>query len=74
MKNNEIIGTMHITNTLALEVYGYEYGIDDKIVYKYSDENKLRKVKLYDNTKGIYFNTPTGKVYLNEIVRVNYWK
>ena len=72
MKNNEIIGTMHITNTLALEVYGYEYGIDDKIVYKYSDENKLRKVKLYDNTKGIYFNTPTGKVYLNEIVRVNY--
>lgn len=71
MKNNEIIGAMHITNTLALEVYGYEYGIDDKIVYKYSNENKLRKVKLYDNTKGIYFNTPTGKVYLNEIIRVN---
>ena len=72
MKNNEIIGSMSITNNLALEVYGYEYDINDKIIYKYSDENKYRKARLYENTKGIYFNTSTGKAYLSEIIRINY--
>ena len=72
MKNNEIIGSMSITNSLALEVYGYEYGVDDKIIYKYSNENKFRKVKLYESTKGIYFTTPTGRTYLNEIMKYNY--
>ena len=71
MKNLEIIGSMCITNNLALEVYGYEYGINDKIIYKYSGENKFRKARLYENTKGIYFNTPTGKTYLSEIIRIN---
>ena len=72
MKNNEIIGSMSITNSLALEVYGYEYGVDDKIIYKYSNENKYRKAKLYESIKGIYFNTPTGRTYLNEIIRINW--
>ena len=71
MKNLEIIGSMCITNNLALEVYSYEYGINDKIIYKYSGENKFRKARLYENTKGIYFNTPTGKTYLSEIIRIN---
>ena len=71
MKNLEIIGSMCITNNLSLEVYGYEYGINDKIIYKYSGENKFRKARLYENTKGIYFNTPTGKTYLSEIIRIN---
>ena len=71
MKNLEIIGSVCITNNLALEVYGYEYGINDKIIYKYSGENKFRKARLYENTKGIYFNTPTGKTYLSEIIRIN---
>ena len=72
MKDLKVIGSKHITNSLALEVYGYEYDIDDKIIYKYSDENKFRKVKLYENTKGIYFNTTTGRTYLIEIIRINY--
>lgn len=72
MKNNEIIGSMHITNNLALEIYDYEYGTDDKIIYKYSDEKRLRKARLYENTKGIYFNTPMGRIYLNEIMRTNW--
>lgn len=72
MKNNEIIGSMSITNSLALEVYGYEYGVDDKIIYKYSNENKYRKAKLYESIKGIYFTTPTGRTYLNEIIRINW--
>ena len=72
MKNLEIIGSMCILNDLALEVYGYEYGINDKIIYKYSGENKFRKARLYENTKGIYFNTPMGRMYLDEIMRVNW--
>ena len=72
MKDLKVIGSMSITNSLALEVYGYEYGVDDKIIYKYSNENKFRKVKLYESTKGIYFNTPTGRTYLNEIMKYNY--
>ena len=71
MKNLEIIGSVCITNNLSLEVYNYEYGINDKIIYKYSDECKFRKARLYENTKGIYFNTPTGKTYLSEIIRIN---
>ena len=70
MKNIEIIGSMSITNNLALVVYGYEDNTN-KIIYKYSDENKYRKAKLYENTKGVYFNTPTGRMYLSEIII--YW-
>ena len=40
MKNLEIIGSMCITNNLALEVYNYESDTN-KIIYKYSDENKF---------------------------------
>ena len=61
MKNLEIIGSVCITNNLSLEVYNYEYGINDKIIYKYSGENKFRKARLYENTKGIYFNTQQAK-------------
>ena len=71
MKNNEIIGSMSITNNLALEVYDYESSTN-KIIYKYSDEKKFRKARLYENTKGIYFNTPMGRTYLNEIMRTNW--
>ena len=84
MNNNEIIGSISITNNLALEVYNYESNTN-KIVYNYSDENKFRKAKLYENKKGIYFNTPIGRTYLNicilyhyltsnlnEIMRINY--
>ena len=71
MKNLEIIGSMCITNNLALEVYNYESDTN-KIIYKYSDECKFRKARLYENTKGIYFNTPMGRMYLDEIMRVNW--
>lgn len=67
----EVIGSMSITNSLALEIYNYENDTN-KIIYKYSDENKFRKARLYENTKGIYFNTPTGKTYLSEIMRTNW--
>ena len=70
MKNLEIIGSMCITNNLALEVYNYESDTN-KIIYKYSDECKFRKARLYENTKGIYFNTPMGRTYLDEIMRTN---
>ena len=71
MENLEIIGSMCITNNLALEVYNYENDTN-KIIYKYSGENKFRKARLYENTKGIYFNTPMGRTYLDEIMRVNW--
>ena len=70
MKNNEIIGSMSITNDLTLAVCNYESNTN-KIIYKYSDENKYRKARLYENKKGIYFNTPTGRTYLSEIIRIN---
>ena len=72
MKDFKIVGSKHITNSLALEVYGYEYDVVDKIVYKYSNENKFRKAGVHESTKGIYFNTPTGRTYLNEIMKYNY--
>ena len=71
MENLEIIGSMCITNNLALEVYNYENDTN-KIIYKYSGENKFRKARLYENTKGIYFNTPMGRTYLDEIMRTNW--
>ena len=72
MKELKVIGSISITNSLALEVYGYEYGVDDKIIYKYSNENKFRKAKLYENKKGIYFNTPIGRTYLNICILYHY--
>ena len=74
MKNNnlQVIAYMHICGSLSLEIYGIEYGIDDKVVVGYSNE-KPTKNKLYCNSKGeTYFKKHGKRFYINEFMRVNY--
>jgi hypothetical protein len=74
MKSNnlQVIASLPICHGLSLNVYGIEYGIDDKVVVGYSNE-KPTKNKLYYNTDGqCYFKKHGKRFYINEFMRVNY--
>ena len=74
MKQNDlqVIATLGICNTLSLNIYGIEYGIDDRIIVGYSNE-KPTKNKIYYNSKGeTYFKKHGKRFYINEFMRVNY--
>lgn len=69
----KVIGIYSICDFGGLEVLDFEYGIDDRVIYRYDfgSTEKIRKAKLHVNNKGVYF-TPTrgGRVYLHNIIRV----
>lgn len=71
-RNNNIKGIYGICNTLSLCVLDIEYGIDDRIVYSFSNNfDKVYKRKVYYNAGGdAYFITQIGRVYLNEVLSV----
>lgn len=71
MMTNNILGVMSITNNLALYVIEIEYGIDDKVVFRYSNEEKERKAKVYYNVKGeAYFKIRGQRYYLKDFMKV----
>lgn len=71
MLEDNILGVMSITNNLALYVVEIEYGIDDKVIFRFSNEEKERKAKLYSNMKGESFFKIRGKrYYLKDFMKV----
>lgn len=59
-----------LCNNLSILIQDIEYGIEDKVIYRYSDSNKLHKAKIYNCRKGDYFIADKMRFYLNDFCRV----
>ena len=65
----QVVGAYPICNNASINVYGVEYGIDDKIIAGLNNP-KPRKYKLYFNSKGEYFSFGGTRISLDEVMRV----
>ena len=68
-ENLKVMATSGISNNASLNIYNIEYGIDDYVVAGINND-KPRKHKLYNNSKGTYFNFGGIRNYLNEFIRL----
>lgn len=66
-----MIASMAICNTLAIIILDIEYGINDYVVFKYSNDKRKRKAKIkYDNNRQSYYFTSCGnRYYFDEFIR-----
>ena len=70
-KNKPVIAVYGVCNTLAIEIIDIEYGIDDSIIYKYSNSDKIYKSTVYYRKNGDQvFRTSIGYIKLSECLRV----
>lgn len=70
MREETVLGTLSITNGLAIAVLGIEYDLDDKVIYRFSNETKTRKAKVYTTQKGrSYFKIRGQRYYLDEFIK-----
>lgn len=66
-----VVATLPVCNGLSLNIYGAEYGIDDKVITGYTGETP-RKNKLYYTSSGkTYFRKHGQRFYLYEFMVVN---
>ena len=74
--NNNPVCAMYSFGYTALEVHGIEYGIDDYIIYKYTDGETVysyHKSKIqYTASGSAYFVWKNRRIPLNECIRTNY--
>ena len=71
MSENNCLGVMTLTNTLSIILIAIDFGIDDYAVYRFSDELKTRKAKLYNSKKrGQYFQYKSKRFYLGDFIQV----
>ena len=69
---NKIIGSKHLCNNTSILIIDVLYGIEDKIVWKYSFEDKIHKTKLYTTTTNRnYFLIKGKREYLEEYIRID---
>lgn len=74
MKQNsmQVIAALSVCNGLSLNVYGIEYGIDDRVITGYTGEPP-RKNKIYYTMSGKpYFRKYGQRFYLDDFMRVSY--
>ena len=65
--NNKIIASLPLCNIASI---GIIEACDEKIIYKFSFEEKCRKAKVYMNNAGeFYFKVQGKRYYLNEFCR-----
>ena len=65
----KVIASYCIVNTISLNVYQLEEGADYYVLAGLNND-KPRKYKLYDSSKGSYFNFKGNRYYLNDFMRV----
>ena len=66
------IATMGITNVMGIAVYSIEYGIEEKIVFRWecidSKPTRMSKAKIrYDRQGNTYFVTHGMSIYLQDL-------
>lgn len=68
--NNKIIASLPLCNNASIGIIDFAY-FDEKVIYKFSFEEKCRKAKLYENNSGeFYFKIQGRRYYLNEFLRI----
>ena len=55
-----------ICNSLSINIKDIEYGIEDKVIWYWSNSDKLHKSKIYNSRKGYYFLVNKMRYYLND--------
>ena len=64
------IASYAICNSLSINIKDIEYGIEDKVIWYWSNENKLHKAKIYNSRKGDYFMLNKTRFYLSDFCRI----
>ena len=70
--NDTVLGVLPLTNFHSMEIIEIEFGIDDKVVYRYSNETKTHKAKIYNTIKTgrSYFKVKGVRYFLDEFMKV----
>ena len=64
------IGVIGITNNVAISIHEIQYGIDDWVVFSWTNCKKSR-AKIRYNAKGeAYFKSNGVRYYFNEAIRL----
>lgn len=66
---SEVIGVVCVGMDVAIEVLDVEHGINDRVVYRFTDEGMTRRARIYYGMRD-YFRTPIGRIGLDEVLRV----
>ena len=72
LNNYEPMGVCTLSNFGGVTIYNIEYGIEDYIIYRWYDEERLYKSKLKVNKEGeSVFRIGNVWYNLNEFIKVN---
>lgn len=72
LNNYEPMGICTLSNFGGISIYNIEYGIEDYVIYKWFNEERLYKSKLKVNKEGeSVFRIGNVWYNLNEFIRVN---
>ena len=72
LNNYEPMGICTLSNFGGVTIYNIEYGMEDYIIYKWFNEERLYKSKLKVNKDGDYvFRIGNVWYNLNEFIKVN---
>lgn len=71
----KVIGTYSFTYDCGIAVVGIEYGVDDVVLYRYVNgetKGRLCRSRVRDSASGrAYFQTRSGRIYFDEIMRTD---
>ena len=72
LNNYEPMGICTLSNFGGVTIYNIEYGIEDYVIYRWFNEDRLYKSKLKVNKEGDYvFRIGNVWYNLNEFIKVN---
>ena len=72
LNNYEPMGICTLSNFGGVTIYNIEYGIEDYVIYRWFNEDRLYKSKLKVNKDGDYvFRIGNVWYNLNEFIKVN---
>ena len=72
LNNYEPMGICTLSNFGGVTIYNIEYGIEDYVIYRWFNEDRLYKSKLKVNKDGDYvFRIRNVWYNLNEFIKVN---
>jgi hypothetical protein len=61
-----------ISNTMSVLIYDIEYGINDSVIWRFSNEKKLHKSRIYyrqHDDERAFFSYCGNRFYLDEFIR-----